>query len=188
MENGIQSVQFVTDVTDITPPVCKICTNFEAGENEVRHQPFLKMPQPRVKERLAEFVASGGLVMAEGDEPKRMSMETFAHLVGWSRQTMYDWMDADPDWDAKVMNSITRVHGAKRVARVLRGVFVQASMGKSQQAELYLRQFWPEYKAPKEEKEHTFTGLADLYKQHAENERQHERERADVINVVDTPE
>ena len=153
--------------TDMQDPICDICSEFEGGDEDVRHGQFPRMPKEAVISKLAEFVAGAGLIQIEGERlPKRMSMEVFAHLVGWSRRHLYRIMDEQDDWDAQVFAAINKVHSAKRVARVLSGMYMEAAAGKVQQGEFYLRHFWPEYKAPKEEREHTFTGLADLYAAH----------------------
>lgn len=125
-----------------------------------------QMPKAQAKELLVELVASGGLVVNEAGDVDKMSISAFADRIGWSERTMYNWIDSDPDWDAKVFKAISKIHGAKRVARVLRGVFTQASLGKQAQAELYLRHFWPDYISPKAEVEHDLSkGFADLINQ-----------------------
>jgi hypothetical protein len=161
--------------TDYAGPICDICTKFEEQGNpeadDVRHMPFPKLVKELALPKLAEFVAGAGLIQIEGElKPRKMSMETFAHMTGWSRKQLYRWMDSEENWNEQVYAAIRNVHSAKRVARVLSGLYVQAAQGSGAQAEMYLRHFWPDYKAPKEEKDITFTGLADLYKAHASSQ------------------
>jgi hypothetical protein len=182
--NDSQVAQVDQSVTDTQDPICEMCSEFDGGQEDVRHGPFPKMPKEAALPKLAEFVAGAGLIQIEGERlPKRMSMEMFAHLVGWSRRQLYNWMDSEENWDAQVFSAINKVHSAKRVARVLSGMYIEAAAGKIQQGEFYLRHFWPEYKAPKEEKEHTFTGLADLYKAHADSM----KGTSEGVIIVDNP-
>ena len=156
--------------------LCNVC--------HTEHAPIIQLPQDQAIPLLAEFVASAGLIQEEGEDPRKMSMEEFAHLIGWSRRTLYVWIKSDPDWDARVFAAIRRVFGPKRIGRILRGVYVQAALGKQPQAELLLRQFWPDYVAPKEEKTVAFTGLAELYEAHAKTQRQAEQQERDHANAI----
>lgn len=144
---------------------CNLCSRYE--NDEVYHAPIKPYTKEQVMPLLINLVAGGGMVLDEDGNAKKMSMEVFGHKVGYTRMSLYRWIDEDKrDFDIKVMQAMPAVYGnPRRIAKLMNAMFVEGAKGSVQAAEAYMRNFGKalEWKTPTTKLEHDVgNNLADL--------------------------
>lgn len=126
-----------------------------------------QVPVWQAKEVLLDFIASDGIGFDQDGNETRLNMGQLALMLGYSRQTLYNWMKADPEWELKLAKRMVQVWGGgRRIGKVWRGIYEAAKLGKHEQATMFLSHF-SNYKPPaqKIENEITIAGFADLVQQ-----------------------
>lgn len=145
--------------------------NLTHVDDEARGGSVVDVRLQERQEHYITFYAANGLSVEEDGSFKKISAETFAHSIGVSRQTLYDWQKSIPNFQDRVRKRRQEIFTAGRESMVWNGLFLRAAKGDHKQAEMILSHF-SDYTPPTQKHEVRVNGLADLAKiARAKNER-----------------
>lgn len=128
------------------------------------------------QERYVSYKAVNGVMVSVGDGMSKMSMQEFADAVGVTRQTLYDWQKAIPDFWERVKERRLAIGSRDQTTKVWHRVYLDALSGKEPQQRLWLGQF-DEWKPPAQAHDVKIGGWADAINS--------ARKRKDDPDVID---
>jgi hypothetical protein len=128
------------------------------------------------------YCAAGGMRVTEDGDFEPQTVTQFAAEVGVHRVTVYDWPKIIPNFEAHVNRARGMLYSTRRVDQVLKALYLQAIAGNVTAIDMYLRNFYKDYKVPSFKGElEAGSNLASLMM--SAKRRKHGERSAEPINV-----
>ncbi len=116
----------------------------------IEDEPTLKYRQ----QMYVDFCATGGLRVEEDGEATPITVTDFAQDLGVSRWTLYNWQKIIPNFQARVAQRRKEIGSGIRTSQVWKGIFAKARSGDPAAGDMWLTNFDPNYKSPRQKVEH----------------------------------
>lgn len=133
-------------------------------------------------ERWIDFCALGGMMVDEAGNVKPTTVKDFAIEMGVSRETLYYWKKAIPDFNERVKARMKELGGqSQKLAKAWNGIWLKTCAGNAEAGKLYFTNFDPDFKMPVQKNEMELGGgFAELMAQ-ARRRRDEDIQEGEVV-------